>query len=218
MNLRTHRERKEQYIKALELELDSLKDAYITDTNNHGRVIQQQQQENAILRDMLASRGVNVDEELAVRKPAAGLTMPIKRDTSSLSPSQMPTRVLPQHQNYLGSTPSTASYSPMRDVPFTNGNGISVSGHSPSGTHHSPATHHSSSPIGPDLQEFQIKQEHDVVPALPGIFERAPQLAVDFILQYVGDIGRSMANFAQARAHLSRPRRISRSPISRLTR
>ena len=184
---RTHRERKEQYIKLLELDLDRLKEVYINDNNQTGQVIRQLQQENALLRDILASRGVNAEEEFAIRKSGMGMTMPIKRDANSLSPSQMPTRVLPQHQGYLATTPSTPGYSPMGENPYSNGSGtLSVSGHSPGMTHHSPGnTHHNSSPAGPEIQEFSIKQEHDAVPAMPGIFESSPQLAVDFILQYV---------------------------------
>ena len=145
------------------------------------------QQENALLRDMLASRGINVEEELAMRKSGMAMPMRIKRDASSLSPRQMPTRVLPQRQPYLSATPSTAGYSPMGEHPYTNGStSMSVSGQSPGITHHSSGTtHHSSSSSGPEIQEFSIKQEHDAVSSMPGIFEQDPQLAVDFILQYV---------------------------------
>jgi len=66
-----------------------------------------------------------------------------------------------------------------------NGGGqMSLSGHSPGTTHHS----HSSP--GPDISEFSIKQEPGVLPDMPGamgIFEREPQLGIDFILKYESD-------------------------------
>lgn len=58
-----------------------------------------------------------------------------------------------------------------------NGGSVSaVSGASPSNTHHSHALH------GPDISEQAVKQEHEGVPDMPGIFEKEPQLSIDFIL------------------------------------
>jgi hypothetical protein len=66
---------------------------------------------------------------------------------------------------------------------------MSTSGHSP-GT-----THHSYSPQGPDIQEISVKQEPGAIPDMPGmpmsvmrmqgigIFEKEPQLGIDFILK-----------------------------------
>ena len=70
---------------------------------------------------------------------------------------------------------STASgYSPQ---PYLSSAPLSNSGHSP-GT-----THYASSPAGPEIQEFFIKQEEGTVPDMPGIFEKEPQLGIDFILR-----------------------------------
>lgn len=53
-----------------------------------------------------------------------------------------------------------------------------------SGTSQGAATHHSHSPAGPDIMEQSIKQEPGIVMAMPGIFEKEPQLGIDFILAY----------------------------------
>ncbi|RMD44165.1 hypothetical protein DV735_g957, partial [Chaetothyriales sp. CBS 134920] len=180
---RTHRERKEQYIKALEMELDRFKEVYVNDLNQANHV----RRENMLLREILASRGINADQELAGRGAPVGLDtssgMQIK-DSNSISPPQMqPTRALSANLPYLSHTPSTTGYSPMGDHVFPSGSGnASVATHSPGISMQSYGTHQSS-PSGPDIQELVIKQEGDGVPAMPGIFEHNPQLAVDFILQ-----------------------------------
>ncbi|RMZ90318.1 hypothetical protein DV736_g2442, partial [Chaetothyriales sp. CBS 134916] len=183
---RTHRERKEQYIKALEMELDRFKEVYVNDLNQANHV----RHENLLLREILASHGINADEELAGRGPTVALDTGIgmqMKESNSISPPQMPTRGLSANQPYLSQTPSTAGYSPMGDQLFATGSAIgsatvSVTGYSPGISMQSYGTHHSS-PSGPEIQEFAIKREVDGVPALPGIFEHNPQLAVDFILQ-----------------------------------
>ncbi|RMZ85038.1 hypothetical protein DV738_g237, partial [Chaetothyriales sp. CBS 135597] len=176
---RTHRERKEQYIKALEMELDRFKEVYVNDLNqvNHVR------RENILLREILASRGINADQELAGRGLDTGIGMQVK-DSNSISPPQMQqTRALSANVPYLSQTPSATGYSPMGDNVFPTGSGtVSVATHSPGMSMQSYGTHHSS-PSGPDVQELAVKQEADGVPAMPGIFEHNPQLAVDFILQ-----------------------------------
>ncbi|ETN44356.1 uncharacterized protein HMPREF1541_10536 [Cyphellophora europaea CBS 101466] len=183
---RTHRERKEQYIKALELELSRLKEAYVNYTNDkttqiqeRDLVIQEQRRENNILRQVLAAHGIAYENELEARKVNMG--MQVKRDASnSLSPNPMSVKPHP-YQTLATGPSSTINYSPMRDTSYANGGSLSV-GHSP-GT----ATHHSS-PSGPEVQEYSpynpIKLEHQGVPDMPiGIFEKDPQLGIDFILQ-----------------------------------
>jgi hypothetical protein len=102
----------------------------------------------------------------------------IKRDASnSLSPSLMNVKPHP-YQNVVTAPSSTLGYSPMRDQ-YTNGGALSI-GHSPGTTHHS-------SPSGPELQEISplpTKHEQHGVPDIPlGIFEKDPQLGIDFILK-----------------------------------
>jgi hypothetical protein len=143
-------------------------------------VIQDQRRENEALRQILAANGISFDNELENRKMAMG--MPIKRDISnSLSPIPMSVKPHP-YSNVVTAPSSTVGYSPMRDgSAYTNGGSLSV-GHSP-GT-----TQHSNSPDAPGVNEYSpmphIKQENQGVPAQPmGIFEKDPQLGIDFILQ-----------------------------------
>ncbi|RMZ78554.1 hypothetical protein DV737_g3804, partial [Chaetothyriales sp. CBS 132003] len=179
---RTHRERKEQYIKALEMELDRLKEVYVNDLNQANHV----RHENMLLREILASRGINADEELVGRGPTTGLDtgMGVQlNESKGLSPPQMPTRGLLAHRPYVCQTSSTAAYSPVAGHSFATGSAsASAVGHSPGISMQSYGTYHSS-PSGPEIGEYAIKQEVDGVPALPGVFEHNLQLAVDFILQ-----------------------------------
>jgi len=184
---RTHRERKENYIKALELELARLRETFVHEQNTRDATIQQQklilenqQRENIALREILVSRGISFENELENRK--AMLAMRPKREENSLTPPSMSTLSPPslagRSVGYQSVVPGPASastgYSPQA---YANGGSLSVSGHSP-GT-----TQHSHSPQGPDIQEFGIKQEPGVIPDMPGIFEREPQLGIDFILK-----------------------------------
>lgn len=80
--------------------------------------------------------------------------------------------------------PAPQSQSGMSDIQhsgYTNGGSSMMSGHSPQ-SHNNPspgATHHSNSP--PEIQE--MGRSRDVgTPDMPGIFEKDPQLGIDFIL------------------------------------
>ena len=187
VTIRTHRERKENYIKALELELSRLRESYLVEQNNRDSTIQQQkmiiegqQRENVALREILGSRGISFEPELENRKAMMGLKN--KREENSLTPSSLstlsPLSVGNRSAGY-GSVARTggsaaSGYSPQAYLSTTS---MGVSGHSP-GT-----THYASSPQGPDIQEFSIKQEEGIIPDMPGIFEREPQLGIDFILK-----------------------------------
>lgn len=183
---RTHRERKENYIKALELELARLREIFVIDQNNatetiaqHKAIIENQQRENLALREILTSRGIPYENELENRK--AVISMRTKMEDASLTPPSIATLSPPsvggRSAGYRGNAAAPAStttgYSPQA---YLNG-GHSASGHSP-GT-----THYSHSPQGPDIQEFSIKQESNAVADMPGIFEKEPQLGIDFILK-----------------------------------
>jgi hypothetical protein len=174
---RTHRERKEQYVKGLEYEVIRAKEAFVSEMNKASQQIEhqslllrQQQGENAILREMLLSRGIPFEQELQNRKMS--LTMPIKRDPSSVSPAHRPS-----HPGIGTGPPSSSAFSPLPDSLYTNGTPHTMSGHSPA------TTMHGHSPAGPEVQEFAVKQERDGTPDMPGIFEKEPQLGIEFILQ-----------------------------------
>jgi hypothetical protein len=183
---RTHRERKENYIKALEIELARLRETYIVEQNKRDATIQQQkviienqQRENLALREVLASRGIAFDNELENRK--AMMAMKPKREENSMTPPSMSTLSPPSVGNrsaaygtVRGPGSVASGYSPQAYLSTTP---MAVSGHSPG------ATQYGGSPQGPDIQELSIKQEEGAIPDLPGIFEREPQLGIDFILK-----------------------------------
>ncbi|KAJ9637601.1 hypothetical protein H2204_004750 [Knufia peltigerae] len=187
---RTHRERKENYIKALELELARLRETYLAEQNAREATLKQQQlvienqrNENLALREILMNRGIQFENELENRK--AVIAMRPKREENSLSPPNMafssPTSMPGRSVVGYGSAgqPTPTVYS------LNMNSAMSTSGHSP-GT-----THHSHSPQGPEIQEVSIKQEPGAISDMPGmsgmlvpgIFEKDPQLGIDFILK-----------------------------------
>ena len=181
--LRTHRERKEQYIKALEIEVARLRDAFVSESatvQHHLRhselLLRNQQQENMLLREMLNSRGVAFEVELQQRKNAMGMGQ--TQNVRGMSPSY----AVPRTNAFFNAPPSTLSQSVMSDMQhpgYTNG----TSSHSPGSQNNpSPQTHHSYSP--PEHQEIGGYRDKSV-PDMPGIFEDDPQLGIDFILAYV---------------------------------
>ncbi len=143
-------------------------------------MLENQQRENRALRDILVSRGIVFENELDNRMAMLG--MRTKREENSLTPPSLGTLSPPSmggrsvgYQTVVpGASSATTGYSPQG---YGNAGPLSVSGHSP-GT-----AHYSHSPQGPDLQEFSIKQERGAVPDMPGIFEKEPQLGIDFILK-----------------------------------
>ncbi|OAP63883.1 hypothetical protein AYL99_03110 [Fonsecaea erecta] len=184
---RTHRERKENYIKALEMELARLREVFIFEQETRDGTIQQQkllienqQRENLALREVLTSRGIAFENELENRK--AMLALKPKREENSMTPPSVSTltapSVGPRSIGYgtvvTGPGSVTSGYSPQA---YLNGGSLSVSGHSPGTTHYASSSH------GPEVQEFGIKTEEGVIPDMPGIFEREPQLGIDFILK-----------------------------------
>ena len=179
---RTHRERKEQYIKALEIELSRLREGYTSDVaqmnttlEQHRMMLREQQEENAFLKEMLISRGISFQSELEKRNTAKARNPTYGSSTTMQQPAMY---------NPMTSTSSSASgYSPQSTIPDRSyGAGLmgSISGGSASG-----GTQHSYSSADPGVFEQSIKHESPGVPEIPGIFETDPQLQVEFILAYV---------------------------------
>lgn len=119
---------------------------------------------------MLSVRGVAVEAELQSRLGRSGLSVP-PQESRARSPAYATPRASP-----FGNTLSVASSAQTPELGFQgygNGSSSAISGHSP-------MTHHSShSP--PDMQETGGMKSLQV-PDTPGIFERDPQLGIDFIL------------------------------------
>lgn len=173
---RTHRERKEQYIKALEAEVTKLRETFIIEKETvlqqiaqQEMMLQDQQREIMALKEMLAARGIQYEGELQTRKASLVISPANQRGIS-------PNFSMPSTSPYAGVMPGPPSTSGFSSVPeqqaFGNGGG-SRPGHSPGMKQHSNS---------PEVFDHVIKQEDSPIADMPGIFEKEPQLAVDFIL------------------------------------
>lgn len=182
---RTHRERKEQYIKALEIEIARLRETFVAESatvQNHLRhselMLRDQQQENMLLREILNSRGIAFEVELQQRKNALGVR---SQGSRGISPSYSAAHSSP-YNTVMHASQSQSGMSDLRHPGsgYANGTTSVGSGHSPNSQNNpSPGTHHSHSP--PDVQEVAGRQDAGM-PDMPGVFEKDPQLGIDFIL------------------------------------
>jgi len=127
-------------------------------------------QENLILRDILSSRGIQYEAEMQNRKNGMGLG---PQGSRGMSPNYPVARTSP-YDNVNRAPPSTSGYSGMHEPAYANGTVSSASGHSPITHHsHSPHDHQDQGPCG-------IRDP--LTPDVGGVFEKDPQLGVDFIL------------------------------------
>ncbi|KAL3476324.1 hypothetical protein BJX99DRAFT_228271 [Aspergillus californicus] len=176
---RTHRERKEQYIKALEIEVARLREAYTQEisaanlaVHQHREMVSSLTDENKMLKELLAGQNVNFEAELQRRK------------------SERPMMVFQSSPVATGSVGSQT---------------VGMASSNPN-THSTPATTMSSSGMSPKVngvEKVDFSSGPDIVPtqaftAMPcdalaaidrrppiqgaGVFESEPQLQVDFIL------------------------------------
>lgn len=164
------------------------------------------EQENYTLREILTSRGIPFEGDLP-RK--GGMTMG-GQGSRGMSPSYS----VPQANlftNTVTPTPLSSSAFPFLQEPgFSNGALSSTSGHSPMGTHHS------NSPSVVEEQGPMIMSDPRM-PDMPGVFEKDPQLGIDFILAYVNpNYPWIIANRIQVGRKLSRPWRVSCPQICKL--
>ena len=191
--LRTHRERKEQYIKQLETELARLREVHISDVNGmnttldqHKMALKEQQEENAMLKEILGTRGISYRQEIEARKGS-------KPRKSSFGSASAMSQVPGLYGTVSSKSSSTAGYSPQPNIPerpYVTGRMGSGSGGSGGGSvqhgyssAEQASSHHSYSPADPGVFEQTIKQESPMVPDMPGVFEQDPQLQVEFILE-----------------------------------
>lgn len=193
-SIRTHRERKEQYIRQLEADISRLREGYSNDMTaanaslqQQREVLQAQEEENNVLKELLASNGIPYEAELARRKAA--------RQPEKNNPSQ------------TGSTSATRSTGPQSSAPFLTTPGTTVSSNTSPGASAvelpDPKQAGGSYPQGgfhaaqneqPGISEFPGYMDQDQGPVvttgamtfeMPGIFETDPQLGIEFILTYV---------------------------------
>ncbi|OAX78446.1 hypothetical protein ACJ72_07248 [Emergomyces africanus] len=203
---RTHRERKEQYIRSLETEISRLKECYSDDISasnisiqQQKKVLQEQKEENAMLRRILAAHGIPFEAELEQRTAALRAsrsdrdahTNAFDDSTShSLSQSQPPAQVHahahPFSQGFIGDGNYLAATPPTTVPAVTPGTGS----HYADTQHNGNALSSYSGSHGLQNEQPGVLAESNAwgggdsstVDDMPGIFEKDPQLGVEFIL------------------------------------
>ncbi|KAJ5917135.1 hypothetical protein N7466_010689 [Penicillium verhagenii] len=193
---RTHRERKEQYMRALETEVSRLREAYTNEISDANVTIRQQkeviniaQHENEILKEMLLANGIQFEPELerrrAERASAGGYQVSPIAGSSIGSQTAAFTNSLTQHNTTPGTSISTGL------SPRANG-GVDHPDVSPPMAftpqqqvyHAAPAEQMGALDRSASCGHM-IDTTVPATPMLKGVFESDPQLQIDFILTYV---------------------------------
>ncbi|KAL1969241.1 hypothetical protein VTN77DRAFT_495 [Rasamsonia byssochlamydoides] len=177
---RTHRERKEQYIRALETEISRLREAYSNDIMSAHATLQQQREmlqnlreENNTLKEILRSCGIPFEAEFERRK--AGVYPAESFGGGSSTTGSQSAGFPSSNPGFLTTPPSTFS-------PSTPGGSGGEQGEGNGGSFQAHA--YQSSPTDrAGCLDFSSKVDSSKeLPPTPGIFEEDPQLGIDFIL------------------------------------
>ncbi|KAH8429718.1 protein flbB [Aspergillus melleus] len=200
---RTHRERKEQYMRSLETEVSRLREAYTQEisaanltVHQHREMVRSLSEENNILKDILASQGINVEAEVERRKAERASPtfpqhhqQPLTSPFASSSVSSQPPNVAQPGSNLYTTPPATVT--PPTTVSVSSSvspgmNGVSHVDVSPT-QELTPHNHsHYNAPCDA-LATLDRIAPASRQPAHPnGIFETDPQLQIDFILKLEG--------------------------------
>lgn len=189
---RTHRERKEQYIRALETEVSRLREAYTQEISaanltvvQHRDMVQSLSDENAILKDILTAHGINYEPEVERRKAERPTIGYQSSPFASSSTGSQPTGVAPSNPstNNMYTTPPTTVSASLS--PITTGIeqiDVSSSEMSP------PQGPYQAAPCDALATLDQIAPVSRAPRQPSGIFEELPQLQIDFILTYARHI------------------------------
>ena len=184
---RTHRERKEQYIRALETEVSRLREAYTQEISaanltvvQHRDMVQSLSDENNILKEILTAHGISFEADLERRKAERSNLGYQSSPFASSSVGSQPAGVAasnPSNSNMYTTPPTTVSASLS---PITNGiENIDVSPMQELTPLQGP---YQAAPCDAlaTLDQMAPASRAPIQP--PGIFEEQPQLQVDFIL------------------------------------
>ncbi|BDD64402.1 hypothetical protein MAP00_009227 [Monascus purpureus] len=189
---RSHRERKAQYIRSLETEISSLREAYFKDISSanaslqqHRHIVDSLNKENDALKRILSAHGICFEAELE----RLGIDRSPQYPLSSSSVSS------PGYSGNVGIATTISSHSHITPATST------TSGSSPRATRPEQidalppgeqpfppqTTYHSHSNeqfdyMDRDRSNPTHKGSDEPVPAVQGVFEDDPQLQVDFIL------------------------------------
>ncbi|KAI9367573.1 hypothetical protein BJX61DRAFT_293198 [Aspergillus egyptiacus] len=177
---RTHRERKEQYIRSLESEVARLREAYTQEisaanlaVHQHREMVSSLTEENSMLKEILATHNVNFEAELARRKAERPMPMYHSSPVGAGSVGSQSVGVASSNVNTYSTPPTT----------------VSSSGMSPKANGIENVDFSSAPDLGPNPQMLNA-MPCDALAAIDrrppvqggGIFEDDPQLQVDFIL------------------------------------
>ncbi|KAK9567491.1 hypothetical protein V6Z96_007850 [Aspergillus fumigatus] len=190
---RTHRERKEQYIRSLEIEVSRLREAFTQEMSaanlavvQHREMLQTVNDENAILKELLTAHGIQFEAELERRRAerrSAGRGFQSSPLAGSSVVSQAPAALAASDGNTYTTPPTTVSNVSTDVSPLANGmERVEIS---PTHEITPPppiAMTASSCEIPADLDLSAIARNQEPVQAVGGVFEADPQLQIDFIL------------------------------------
>ncbi|KAG2021418.1 hypothetical protein GB937_004755 [Aspergillus fischeri] len=191
---RTHRERKEQYIRSLETEVSRLREAFTQEMSaanlavvQHREMLQTVNDENAILKELLTAHGIQFEADLERRRAerrSAGRGFQSSPLAGSSVVSQAPAALAASNGNTYTTPPTTVSNVSSDLSPLASGmERVEIS-----------PTHEitppppiammtaSSCEIPANLDLSAIARNQEPVQAVGGIFEVDPQLQIDFIL------------------------------------
>ncbi|KAJ5817320.1 hypothetical protein N7447_009553 [Penicillium robsamsonii] len=189
---RTHRERKEKYMRGLEVEVSRLREAYTTEIMEANTAIHQHKEmmhwtrvENEILKEILAANGIQYEAEVERRR----VERPFQSSPVTVAPSSTASQSAPlaHSASNHNTTPATTISSGMSP----RANGMDHSEISPTigyasqqPVYHASAGEHSMSMDHSSRGPIDTMQPMPITPG--GVFETDPQLQVDFILTLEG--------------------------------
>lgn len=176
-------------MRALETEVSRLREAYTTEISDANATIQQHKEmlhvarsENEILKEILATHGINyaleLEQRMAERGPLAGFQLsPVA--ASSAGSNTAPYTGATTNQNITPATSISTGLSPQVTGGVEHPDISPPLGFVPQqqACHASPSEN-----LGMDRSAYQVVDAP--VPAMCGVFENDPQLQIDFILTY----------------------------------
>ncbi|KAE8351386.1 hypothetical protein BDV28DRAFT_158793 [Aspergillus coremiiformis] len=187
---RTHRERKEHYLRALETEVSRLREAYTQEisaanltVHQHREMVRSLSDENGILKEILAAHGINYEAEVERhRAERTSPTNPTYQSSpfASSSVGSQSTPSAPSTQHAYTTPPTTVSASSFSLSPIVNE--IEHIDVSPIQELTPQNQNYGAAPCDAlaTLDRIAPTSRHPFQPA--GIFENDPQLQIDFIL------------------------------------
>ncbi|KAJ5091158.1 hypothetical protein NUU61_006028 [Penicillium alfredii] len=189
---RTHRERKEQYMRALETEVSRLRESYTNEIAEANATVHQQkdvihsiQEENAILKEILNAHGIQYEAEVERRRSERPPAVGYQSSPVANSSSGSQTAGFTHSASNQNTTPPTTITSGMS--PRVNG-GVDHSDISPPLAYAPQQQVYQTSSTEPSggLDRSASMTVDRPVPTMQGVFETDPQLQIDFILTLEG--------------------------------